>query len=118
MKKEVTIYDLELNEMHIIEHGVVVRVPGGWIYLIQDEGGGENSVFVPYNNEFESPIKLNVPKYKRKDIEDCLKYIDNAIIGIKQLIKDGGKILLDQNDEPVDVSHFETALKILKSNTK
>jgi hypothetical protein len=34
----------------------ITRVPGGWIFA---QGNGEATVFVPYNNEFEPPAKVN-----------------------------------------------------------
>lgn len=35
----------------------VVRVPGGWIYTVYRLDRGQmNSVFVPFNNEFEQPV--------------------------------------------------------------
>ena len=53
MKKEKTIYDLELHEDILIHNLLnVVRVPGGWMYEnIRDER--LSSVFVPFNNEFQ-----------------------------------------------------------------
>lgn len=52
-----TIYDLKLHEILNIQlDKIVTRVPGGWIYCIPNNNEQNityNSVFVPYNNEFE-----------------------------------------------------------------
>ena len=47
---EKTIYDLKLHEIMTINNGqLIMRVPGGWIYKIDDK-----YIFVPYNNEFSN----------------------------------------------------------------
>ena len=65
LKKEKTIYDLELNEiMEIptIDQGkvAVIRVPGGWIYSVDYPGYRQvPTVFVAFHNEF-------MPDYESK----------------------------------------------------
>lgn len=68
MKKEKTIYDLELHESLRVDTAMVcVRVSGGWIYKFYNPDKGYTDIsFVPYNNEFQDPIKLDVPKHKRR----------------------------------------------------
>lgn len=46
---EETIFSLELHETIDISTGIVMRVPGGWIYLIDT-----SSTFVPFTTEFKS----------------------------------------------------------------
>lgn len=53
MKKEKTIYDLELNESIDVNGHTVHRVPGGWIYMTYNYGK-VSSVFVPFDNEFQN----------------------------------------------------------------
>jgi len=51
------IYKMELHEWITIENTFIVRVPGGWIYQFTN-----NSVFVPFNKEFEQ--KENIEELK------------------------------------------------------
>jgi len=47
-----TIYDLNLHELFILNSlDGVMRVAGGWIYMIGRGSGGV--VFVPFDNEFQ-----------------------------------------------------------------
>ena len=51
------IYNLDLHEMTVVSDGVaVIRVAGGWLYMISDEqlgGHFQSSIqFVPFHNEF------------------------------------------------------------------
>ena len=52
MVKEKTICHLELHEtLRVSDDIYVIRVPGGWIYVIYSDMG-IFSTFVPYNTEF------------------------------------------------------------------
>jgi len=60
-----TIYDLKLHEYIIIDYSdtIVTRVPGGWIYEIERSNGHSrgrliNTIFVPYNNEYQNETNL------------------------------------------------------------
>ena len=56
MKKEKTIYDLELHES--ISKGLIyTRVSGGWIVRSESRYQKRTPVFVPYNSEFQEPKK-------------------------------------------------------------
>ena len=62
INKEKTIYDLELHETiripvdHIEWH--ITRVASGWIYShVRLDQGQMNTIFVPYNNEFNPLFK-------------------------------------------------------------
>lgn len=51
---EINIYKMGLHEdLRIDKYTYVKRVPGGWIYVM-DEADSINNVFVPFNNEFMS----------------------------------------------------------------
>jgi hypothetical protein len=55
-----TIYQLKLHEtIQITECLYITRVPGGWLYRRADpnEGCSDQTVFVPFNNEFMCPEK-------------------------------------------------------------
>lgn len=45
------VYALKLHETLDTDEHTITRVPGGWIYW---NIAASNSVFVPYNNEFQS----------------------------------------------------------------
>lgn len=49
------IYKMKLHQITPLSSQVqVIRVPGGWIYIIQTIMTGEFSTcFVPFNNEFQ-----------------------------------------------------------------
>ena len=53
-----SIQELVLHEKVILQAGgLVIRVPGGWLYALNMEGVGDNPVFVPYSDEF-NPKKV------------------------------------------------------------
>src|SRR5699024_9972075 len=113
MKKEKTIYDLELHDKIYINNGQysVTRVAGGWIYTKEEPMADTlSSTFITYNNEFRKTIKFDVPKYKREDIEIAInmlesylrikkKFLNNAILQLKKQ---------ELYDLQKDVNHFET----------
>jgi len=54
-EKPNSIYDLKLHEEIWLDNfTVVMRVPGGWIYLFRcpPNEGNDLGVFVPFDNEF------------------------------------------------------------------
>lgn len=57
------IYGMELHaEIELDKYNTITRVPGGWIYrnwTYSDKNGDwiGNSVFVPYDNEFQNKGK-------------------------------------------------------------
>ena len=54
MNGDNSIYGLKLHEYMIINNfWVVLRVPGGWIYMEQRAGQSNSGVFVPFDNEFQ-----------------------------------------------------------------
>jgi len=56
-----SIYKLPLGEsITISEEYRIIRVPGGWIYVIETMGSSESPVFVPYDEEFENLSKLKL----------------------------------------------------------
>ena len=50
-----SIYLMKLHEeTKITDFLFVIRVPGGWIYLMREvDYSLEHSIFVPYHNEFQ-----------------------------------------------------------------
>jgi hypothetical protein len=55
------IYQMKLhdvvNQNNTYYYFEIIRVPGGWVYRIQEKiTGKESMVFVPYNNEFQDNI--------------------------------------------------------------
>jgi len=69
MKKEKTIYDLELHEgLMMCDEIRVNRVSGGWIYTtFRLDSNTMSSVFVPFDDEFDpdnKPIKPVPPSKK------------------------------------------------------
>jgi hypothetical protein len=56
-----SIYDLQLNESVEEEDFKITRVPGGWIYL-KNLDGGISTVFVPFHNEFD--FKKRAPEIR------------------------------------------------------
>lgn len=53
------IYALKLHETIEIKKGLIVtRVPGGWLYIHKELaiGSSDQTVFVPFNNEFQEEI--------------------------------------------------------------
>ena len=63
--RETDIYALELHETKEVSDGSlfvqVLRVPGGWIYHAFDKSHNIlSSLFVPFNNEFQSSDKEKV----------------------------------------------------------
>lgn len=62
METAKNIYELELHESLMI--GVemkVVRVPGGWVYVMY--ANTSPSVFVPFNDEYSKNKKPKQPEY-------------------------------------------------------
>src|SRR5690554_5222964 len=119
MSKEKTIYDLKLHEEYFFHNLLfVLRVPGGWIYNHTDNNKVLSSTFVPFNNEFQKPIKFDVPKYKREDIERVIKMIEFQLMQGLQNLERGIGDIDNANDFLDFVNQAETALSILKSNTK
>jgi hypothetical protein len=54
MTKPSNIYEMGLHESIWIDGFVILRVAGGWIYTSYDVNGElHNSMFVPYDNEFQ-----------------------------------------------------------------
>jgi len=45
------IYNMELHEKLTWNGLIIIRVPGGWIYIY--ENGKNIAVFVPFNSEFQ-----------------------------------------------------------------
>lgn len=68
---EKTIYELDLFEMvqlpRLINPGCAKeyfkRVPGGWLYIIDEGQHKLTSTFIQYHDEFKTPLNLN-KKYK------------------------------------------------------
>jgi len=59
-----SIYGLSLGESFTTDDDIIIiRVPGGWIYILNC-AEGQNSVFIPYNNEF---LKLTSSKILNND---------------------------------------------------
>lgn len=122
MSKEKTIYDLKLHESIGVDRYInVFRVPGGWIYITfnsLDEDAQVSNVFVPYNEEFREPIKLDVTKHSRNEIEEAisnLNRIHDSMIdeSINIPCKEGNDIELFE-----DLNHIKKAVEILKTHTK
>lgn len=69
MKKEKTIYDLNLHEKIYVEGGKndpfetsVMRVAGGWIYRSCAKGSTlMSAVFVPFDNSWQNHPSFPVP---------------------------------------------------------
>ena len=60
MSKEQNIYKMKLNETIGFKHFSVLRVPGGWVYVIFDvDGNLKSSTFVPFDHEFQSEMVLS-----------------------------------------------------------
>lgn len=52
LETERDIYLMDLNEVRRINENLrVIRVPGGWVYLV-NSAHGESAAFVPYDTEF------------------------------------------------------------------
>jgi hypothetical protein len=51
----VNIYEMKLHEYILLENDLAIhRVAGGWLYTIPRLDCGQmNTVFVPFNNEFQ-----------------------------------------------------------------
>lgn len=48
------IYEMDIGDFYQFDNCSYLRVPGGWIVTIYRLDSGQmNSVFVPYNNEFQ-----------------------------------------------------------------
>jgi hypothetical protein len=60
LKNASDLYEMELHEIRLLVGGSieVVRVPGGWLYntLTAETGYVVASAFVPFDNEFQSPV--------------------------------------------------------------
>lgn len=55
--EQTDIYKMELGELISISTRInVLRVPGGWLYIINWEFG--TSTFVPFNKEFIEPCTV------------------------------------------------------------
>ncbi len=53
------IYHMNLHdEIKLDKYTFVKRVPGGWIYLFQEDSNIWNRVFVPLSDEFRLKVKL------------------------------------------------------------
>jgi hypothetical protein len=57
--EEKSIYELELHEMTVFKGVEIMRVPGGWIYSLNNNTYPQSTskVFVPFDNEFASKKK-------------------------------------------------------------
>lgn len=66
------VYELELHESCEIKDGLIAtRVPGGWIYEIQKpQANILETVFIPFNNEFNKRFESMSP-YK------IVKFVEN-----------------------------------------
>ena len=67
-EKEKTIYDLELHEILVIQTSIgskieITKVANGWIYSFDYPGYRQcATVFVPFDNQYQSPTKKNEKK--------------------------------------------------------
>lgn len=72
LRKTKSIYDLDLNEhLHVRNKNywtTYIRVPGGWTY----SAGGGDTIFIPYNNEFEKKEKEKIEEIEKqiKEVEE------------------------------------------------
>lgn len=59
------IYELKLHESIMLKNGdlVIHRVAGGWLYTMPRLDCGQmNTVFVPFDNEFQQAIEQGVER--------------------------------------------------------
>jgi hypothetical protein len=47
------IYNMELGDQLDISYWKITRVPGGWLFAINDNAGGNVIEFVGFDNEFQ-----------------------------------------------------------------
>lgn len=121
MSKEKTIYDLVIGEYKRVKGTRYFRVPGGWIVTVAASEESDAACFVPLNNEFKNPLKLYEPEFKRDDVSHVIDFIENNVKDSKRYLK-GIENIKEEYGNKIDIEehlkHQETALKILKSNTK
>lgn len=47
-----TLYTMKLGDVIKFTFWDVVRVPGGWLFSLNDSQGGHIAQFIPFDNEF------------------------------------------------------------------
>lgn len=70
--KENNIHLMGFHETLLIGNIQIIRVPGGWIYNFQNNGG---EVFVPYNAEFKLDKMSLKEKFAQKMLDEKLDFL-------------------------------------------
>lgn len=70
--KEINIHLMGFHETLLIGNIQIIRVPGGWIYNFQNNGG---EVFVPYNPEFKLDKMSLKKKFAQKMLDEKLDFL-------------------------------------------